>query len=326
MRAKGLAATPTFTAMPTLPIYGALFAAAVTAFCLERLLGDRLGLSANVLAVIGDATCGWSWLVVRALFRPPSAQRSIWPLLLVLALVVAGALLRLSGDDGAAGPRMVDNLATLLSSTLLLLAAVEPLRGLRRDMPSGERRFRIAFAAGYAAILAVAVVWVNGAPDAAFAADHRAAIKTACAGLALVGMALAIVYRGRNPLPETAKPARRIAAETGDLGERLMRLMADEAVFGRHDLRIADVARRIGEPEHRVSQAITGTLGFRNFNHLANRFRVEEAKRRLGDPALDRLPVLTIAYDCGFASIGPFNRAFKAETGMTPMQFRQARR
>ena len=140
-------------------------------------------------------------------------------------------------------------------------------------------------------------------------------------------MILALVYRARHPLVEPGKSVRRaLTIEAGDLGRRLLDLLADEAVFRRPDLRIADVARRLGEPEHRVSQAITGALGFRNFNHLANHFRVEEAKRRLGDPALDRLPILTIAYDCGFASTGPFNRAFKAETGMTPMQFRRARR
>jgi AraC-like DNA-binding protein len=32
--------------------------------------------------------------------------------------------------------------------------------------------------------------------------------------------------------------------------------------------------------------------------------------------------VLTIAMDAGFQSIGPFNRAFKAETGLTPTEFR----
>jgi AraC-like DNA-binding protein len=34
-------------------------------------------------------------------------------------------------------------------------------------------------------------------------------------------------------------------------------------------------------------------------------------------------PILSIALDLGFASIGPFNRAFKAITGLTPGDFRQ---
>jgi AraC-like DNA-binding protein len=35
------------------------------------------------------------------------------------------------------------------------------------------------------------------------------------------------------------------------------------------------------------------------------------------------VPVLTIAMDTGFRSIGPFNRAFKADTGLTPTEFRR---
>jgi AraC-like DNA-binding protein len=33
--------------------------------------------------------------------------------------------------------------------------------------------------------------------------------------------------------------------------------------------------------------------------------------------------VLTIAMDAGFQSLGPFNRAFKADTGLTPTEFRR---
>jgi AraC-like DNA-binding protein len=35
------------------------------------------------------------------------------------------------------------------------------------------------------------------------------------------------------------------------------------------------------------------------------------------------VPVLTIALDAGFQSIGPFNRAFKTETGLTPTEYRK---
>jgi len=35
------------------------------------------------------------------------------------------------------------------------------------------------------------------------------------------------------------------------------------------------------------------------------------------------VPVLTIAMDAGFQSIGPFNRAFKAATDSTPTEFRR---
>lgn len=305
-------------------LYGVLFGGAVGAFCLARLAD---GPAADVLAIAGNTTCGWSWLLVRALFRTPTARRPVWPLALVLTLAAIGAFLRLSGHGAAAMPRMIDNLGTLVSSSLLLLAAIEPLKGVARATPRAERRFRIGFAASYAAVLAIAVIWVDGAPADSLAARWGLSIKSACAVLALLGMGFAVWYRRRHPLPEAGRPRRRLQTLPDDgLGERLLRAVADETVYTRHDLKVADVARRLGEAEYKVTQSITGGLGFRNFNHMANHFRVEAAKRKLGDARFDHLPVLTIAFDCGFGSIGPFNRAFKAETGETPMAFRQAAR
>jgi AraC-like DNA-binding protein len=45
----------------------------------------------------------------------------------------------------------------------------------------------------------------------------------------------------------------------------------------------------------------------------------------LADPGQAEVPILTIALDAGFGSIGPFNRAFKAQTGLTPSEYRRAR-
>ena len=43
----------------------------------------------------------------------------------------------------------------------------------------------------------------------------------------------------------------------------------------------------------------------------------------LRDPLQAEVPILTIALDAGFQSLGPFNRAFKAETGLTPSDYRR---
>lgn len=326
MQAKTLASTPLADhRLSDVSLYGGLFAVAVASFCLERLVAPPGGLAAEILAISGDATCGWSWLLARALFRTPTSQRTFWPLALVLGLVLTGAVLRLGGDPSTALPRMVANIGTLISSALLLLAAFEPIRGFSGDMPRSERRFRLIFACAYCAILAVAVIWINGSPSGSFAGQWGGSIKAACAALALFGMGLAIWYRRRHP-QATARPARpRIpGADESELGQRLLRLMREDAAYALPDLRVADVARRVGEAEYRVTQCVTGALGFRNFNHMTNHFRIGEAKRRLADAQFNHLPILTIALDCGFGSIGPFNRAFKAETGVTPMGFRQA--
>jgi len=306
-------------------VCGGAFATSIAFFCLGQLIGDRLGLVSDVIAIAGNATCGWSWLLARALFQSEKGRSAVWPVAIVFSLIAAGALLRLAGDTGPI-MRMVGNIETLTSSTVLLLALIEPLRGFHPGMPKGEQGFRIAFVVGYAALLAVSVLWVNGSPAGGLAALWGDRIKMACALTGVVEAGLAIWYRHRRPLPDQGRTRRRPpASDDSELGARILRLMADDSVYTVADMKVADLARRVGEAEYKVTQCITGTLGFRNFNQMINHFRLAEAQARLADPACG-LPVLTIALDCGFGSIGPFNRAFKAETGLTPTAFREAHR
>jgi AraC-like DNA-binding protein len=55
----------------------------------------------------------------------------------------------------------------------------------------------------------------------------------------------------------------------------------------------------------------------------ASGHRIEDAKAALADPEQREVPVLTFAMDAGFQSLGPFNRAFKAATDLTPTEFRR---
>jgi AraC-like DNA-binding protein len=104
---------------------------------------------------------------------------------------------------------------------------------------------------------------------------------------------------------------------------RLDRLMTVERIHRQEGLTIAMLAAKLDLPEHRLRQAINEGLGHRNFNAFLNRYRIDEAKAALSDMGQRDVPVLTIAMDAGFQSIGPFNRAFKADTGQTPTEFRR---
>lgn len=106
---------------------------------------------------------------------------------------------------------------------------------------------------------------------------------------------------------------------------RLRLAMEKEQLWRRESLSVADLAEHLGLPEYRLRRLINGALGQRNFNVYLNRFRVEAACAQLADPARRRLPILSIALDVGFASIGPFNRAFKAQLDCTPSEFRRQR-
>jgi AraC-like DNA-binding protein len=88
-------------------------------------------------------------------------------------------------------------------------------------------------------------------------------------------------------------------------------------------LTIAGLAERLGTPEHRLRALINRRMGHRNFSAFLNRYRIAEAKALLADREHVDLPVLTIALDLGYNSLPPFNRAFRAETGTSPSDFRR---
>ena len=120
-----------------------------------------------------------------------------------------------------------------------------------------------------------------------------------------------------------AVPAPTLAANPALL-HRLEQLMVAERIYREEGLTIGALAARLRLPEYRLRQAINEGLGHRNFNVFLNRYRVEDAKAALSTPDQADVPILTIALDAGFQSIGPFNRAFKADTGMTPTEYRRA--
>lgn len=73
--------------------------------------------------------------------------------------------------------------------------------------------------------------------------------------------------------------------------------------------------------EHKLRRLINKELGYRNFNQYLNRYRIDEASKRLISEA--DLPILTIALDVGFNSLSSFNKAFKEKHQQTPTEFRR---
>ena len=109
------------------------------------------------------------------------------------------------------------------------------------------------------------------------------------------------------------------------LAADLHTLMAEARIYREDQLTIGGLAARLGVPEYRLRRLINQRLGHRNFNAFVNRWRLGDAQQALLDPLRAQEPVLRIALDAGFQSIGPFNRAFKAYTGLTPTDFRRQR-
>lgn len=112
-------------------------------------------------------------------------------------------------------------------------------------------------------------------------------------------------------------------AADAHLAQALERAMQVERAYRDPALAVGGLADRLGVPEYRLRRHINQRLGHRNFNAYLNAYRLAEARAALADPARRQLPVLTIALEAGFGSIGPFNRAFKADTGLTPTDYRR---
>ncbi|WP_170560601.1 helix-turn-helix domain-containing protein [Ruegeria atlantica] len=87
-------------------------------------------------------------------------------------------------------------------------------------------------------------------------------------------------------------------------------------------LTVARMAANLGTQEHRLRSAINQGMGHRNFTSFVNAFRVREAQALLEKPEMAERTVLSIAFDVGFSSLGPFNRAFRTQTGKTPTEYR----
>jgi AraC-like DNA-binding protein len=104
---------------------------------------------------------------------------------------------------------------------------------------------------------------------------------------------------------------------------RLLRHMETEKPYVDGELTLPKLAERLSIPAPHLSQTINERLQ-QNFFDFVNTYRVEEAKRRLLDPAKQHYSVLAIAEEVGFNSKSSFNAVFKKHAHMTPSEFRKA--
>lgn len=105
---------------------------------------------------------------------------------------------------------------------------------------------------------------------------------------------------------------------------KLLLFMEKEKPHLDNELNLAKLATLSQMSMHELSFVLND--GFEeNFNQFVNRYRVEESKKILLDPALSHLTMLGVAYESGFNSKTIFNTAFKKMTGQTPSEFRKNR-
>ena len=254
---------------------------------------------------------------------------------------------------------IVNELLNLFSSTILMLTAWEACRGYAQTQ-GAERRHRQLFLATFGSAVTVCAIIAKIWLPAQGTALQMEVLSAGAAVAILVMTQWLLRQRFAAPTAESAEaaepehqpqavanlvpqalqlqPAQPTAASSDStvatalsqadlvLFAQLQQLLFQEKLYLQANLRLTDVAQQLQVPEYRVSRLIRSQLHASNFNNFINTLRIEHAKSLLTDPAKQHWPVLVVGLESGFASVGPFTRAFKTQTGDTPNEYRLKQR
>jgi AraC-like DNA-binding protein len=265
------------------------------------------------------------WLFCRALFDDTFALR--WWHGLIWLAVAALSFINCMWIVPAGYGRLAVNLIAL---GFIILAVGQTVASWSADLVQGRRHLRmfvVVASALYGGLNAFLQMLALGGDAAAIV--NLANIALLACIVAAISCAMMQVTANDLFAAPVPSPARVEVETTGadaadqKLIDALMRLMADERIYRHDNVTIGTLATRLSIPEYRLRRLINQRLGYRNFNVFLNEQRIAEAKAALSDPAQAEVPVITIAMDAGFQSLGPFNRAFKAMTGVTPSEYRR---
>lgn len=236
-------------------------------------------------------------------------------------------------SDGPSGSSTTELLSTSMDVLQLLFvgfAIYWTLKGWRADLVDDRRVLRW-FIIGVQGTLIFSVVFVeNFLLDGATAgyASAQAIIVYAIAVLAL-GMLLVALHFDSVSLSYVIRKVAALKKEPGTEGSKVLDIdsfnqgFRDNQTYREAGLTISMLAKKLNLPEYRLRAFIHKQLGFRNFNAMLHKYRIEDASNALSETGNHNTPVLTIALSVGYQSITPFNNAFREIKGVTPSEYRK---
>jgi AraC-like DNA-binding protein len=298
-----------------------LFLAANIIFLLNgsAIIRAMLGELSQLLWVFQLGGAGLLWLFAVVLFE--DRRLDVPALLPALLLTAIGLTAQFSPPAISPWLWTAHNLVGLALAGHAMFVII---RSGRVDLVEARRRLRVPFlatVAGYSLLLSTVQLGLLAGIGAGWYQLADAVIQLA---LGLCGAA--VMLEARQLLFGKAEPAPMDQAEFDSDAIWIKKLHAAverEALWQKEGLTIGDLADAIDLPEHRVRKLINDRLGHRNFPSFINDYRIAAAKELLRDPDQLRRTVASIAYDTGFGSLGPFNRAFRDATGLTPTEWRR---
>jgi len=263
------------------------------------------------------------WLLARAIFDD---HFKFVPLLLVWFLVqlVPHFYFFIDNLISWSGFKTLSNfVAGGVSLGFVLAGLYTALKTKQSDLVDSRIRFRNAFIVVTAMLIGITLI-VEAIPiERQTIAGLQVLQRASIFGLTLYFLTSNFNIRSGFFFKEILKP-RPQPLDDPLLTTKLQTLMEEQRVYKKEGLTIRELATLMNEQEYRLRRLINGQLGFRNFNDFLNQYRINNACEILSDPTQIRKTILEIAYDLGYQSIGPFNKAFKDLKGLTPTAYRKS--
>lgn len=212
----------------------------------------------------------------------------------------------------------------VMTVSMMIHLIYRAIAGRKQDLVESRRRDRVRFSVMMAALLILVIVVNVLGESNTF--DIRYVLLPAFPVIVWMNLWLTRLHPEAlafQPIDAYKPKPLRLNPHDAAAHSRLVELMEQETLYTEQGLTIRMLAEQVGIPEHQLRVLINQSMGYRNFSSFLNHYRIKAAMRQLAMPDKSRIPVLTIAMDAGYASITPFNSAFKAIAGMTPSAFRK---
>jgi len=161
---------------------------------------------------------------------------------------------------------------------------------------------------------------------------HRDGIRPGITGGVIFSMAVfALGYKGllqkeifkkeTEKVPEGKINQPAYQADQAQI-DQLLKHMTEKKPYLDPELTLSSLAKEVSMSRSQLSVLINEGIGD-NFYDFVNKYRVEQVKKLMIDPAMKNYSMLGLALEAGFKSKSTFNLIFKRFTGLTPTEYRK---
>lgn len=270
------------------------------------------------------------WLLSKSLFDDNFVLKAWFIWVLILILLLNYTLHFINFEKMISVPRsfgiVLDLIQHSLSLVFVILAINEALAGRAADLIIARLRFRNLFV-----LLTATLIGITTIVEIAFYNEGTPSYLDLIQKAFIAVLTFYFAMQRLSFKPGFFRITEKTSANNSSikvdekLVAELMHLMDIQKIYHTEGLSIRQLANQMEVQEYKLRQTINQHLGFKNFNEFLNAYRIQEACDILVDPTKQDLTILEIAYNLGYKSLAPFNKAFKAITEMTPTEWRKKR-